>query len=99
MRSQPHSWHCILRRFGLTGRKFRRRTKIGYYRPLFFEQCENRRMLTEFTVNSLIDTDVFNDTDSVVTLREAISRANASPGEDTITFSTNPAHGLNSTLR
>ena len=52
-------------------------------------------MLATFTVNSLIDPSVFSDADTDVSLREAIFRAENTPGADIINFSTDPVHNLN----
>ena len=64
-------------------------------RRLRFEACENRRMLATFMVNSLVDTNTFSLTDSEVSLREAIFRAEQFPDHDMIEFSTDPVYDLN----
>jgi len=57
----------------------RRHTRIPHLHPL-----ESRRLLTAFTVNTLTDTT--NPTDTLLTLREAITQSNTSAGPDTIAF-------------
>ncbi len=51
-------------------------------------------MLAMFSVTNVIDA-LENTPAAVGTLRQAIFNANNTPGPDTITFSTNPADGLN----
>ena len=89
MRRDLKSWMKVLTSFGTTNQKakWRTRTRQVSSRKLRFENCEDRRMLATFTVNVDYDTDSWVDTDTEVSLREAIERANVfSPGPDTITF-------------
>ena len=59
-------------------------TQRTYRRKPLFELLEDRRMLTTFTVTSNLDT--VNAADGVLTLREAITAANADAASDTINF-------------
>ena len=61
------------------------------HRALALEPLEDRSVPAVFTVNSLADIAPggFNPADSVVTLREAVERANALAGADTIRFAAN----------
>jgi len=95
MRCHPFSWTHVLTKLGFTAMKQPCRARNGYCRTLHFEQFEHRRMLATFTVNSLIDPSVFSDADTDVSLREAIFRAENTPGADIINFSTDPVHNLN----
>jgi hypothetical protein len=91
MASQPFSWSTLLYRLGLRRQKRRSRPAVRYRRQLRFEQCEDRAMLAPITVTSYLD----NGDGAKLTLREAIEQANANNEADTISFSTNPADGLN----
>jgi hypothetical protein len=69
--------------FSRTKSRRRRRTRNRYQHVLHIEQCEDRRMLAVFTVNSMLD----NGDGTNTTLREAVIAANASVQlEDTIRF-------------
>jgi hypothetical protein len=82
MSSQPSSWNNFLTKLGFGRRKYRARRTRYHHRPLRFEQCEDRMMLTVFTVNSSLD----NGDGANTTLREAIEQAQNNPGPDTIVF-------------
>jgi hypothetical protein len=60
-------------------------------RVLHLEPLEDRSVPAVFTVNSLADvaSGAYNPADNVVTLREAVERANALAGADTIRFAAN----------
>src|SRR5262245_47670158 len=61
-----------------------RPTVLGRRKPLF-ELLEDRRLLAVFTVTSNLDT--IDNSDGVLTLREAIGLANADPTTfDTVNF-------------
>src|SRR5688572_17613314 len=50
------------------------------------EPLEKRRLLSSFLVNTVADPTTCDSSDNVVSLREAIARANASSGDDAITL-------------
>jgi hypothetical protein len=63
-------------------------TRAGYRRNLRFEKCEDRRLLTVFTVTSIADVPV-NTPSAIGTLRQAIFDAENLAGPDTIQFASN----------
>jgi hypothetical protein len=91
MRRQPNSWTNLFAKLGLYSKKRRPANKTGSNRRLRFEQCEDRHMLTPLTVNVDYDVVSWVDTDSEVSLREAVERANIDGNADVINF----APGLN----
>ena len=89
MRSQPHSWTTLFTKLGMGRKKRNSLPTNGQRRKLCFEQFEDRRMLAAFTVNVAYDT-ITTDTDNaVITLREAVFRANQTQAHDTILFHPN----------
>jgi hypothetical protein len=86
MRRQPSSWTSLFAKLGL-GRKKRRSSNGNAFNSRFrFEQCEDRRMLATFTVNVAYDANTFSDQDSIVTLREAVFRANQDDADLDLAF-------------
>ncbi len=87
MSRQLHSLTNMLKRLGIIRKPKQARVLKGFNRRLWYEQCEDRRMLTTFMVNVDYDASApFNLTDNIVTLREAIFRANQLPASDIINF-------------
>lgn len=64
----------------------RRRRRSKFARVLRLEALEERRVLTTFVVDNLLDGPVNQAGDLPGSLRQAIFDANANPGADTITF-------------
>ena len=84
MHSLPALLDTLLNKFGHKDNNHRFQSNTGFHRKLHFEQCEDRRMLTEiFTVKSYLDITMPGEG---LTLRQAIEDAEQSPGEDTIIF-------------
>ncbi len=86
MRKQPHFWTTLFTKLGIRRKNQRTRLGSGYQRKLRFEQCEDRRMLATFNVNVAFDTEQVDLDNTVVTLREAVFRANLDGNHDTIHF-------------
>lgn len=86
MPSQPNSWINFLTKLKFPYKKVRSRTAAIYGRKLRYEVCEDRRMLTTFYVNVNYDTTQIDNDNTVVSLREAVFRANEFPNHDTIVF-------------
>lgn len=86
MRRQPRFWTNLFAKLGLSGKKRRSANSNGFNRRLRFEQCEDRRLLATYTVNVDYDVVSWVDTDSDVSLREAVETANSSAIADTILF-------------
>ena len=86
MRSYLNSWSTVLAKLGYRRKRTHVCRSTNHGRKLRFEQCEDRRMLATFTVNSIIDPSTFSLTDSEVSLREAVFRANEFTNLDTIDF-------------
>jgi hypothetical protein len=83
MRSRPHSWIRLIGSLGLRREKHSDPLSSGHSRKLCFEQCEDRRMLTVFTVMNTEDAPE-NTPAAVGTLRQAIFDANQLDDSDTI---------------
>ncbi len=92
MRSHSRSWTVLFSKLGLE-KKTRVHSTKRQRRKLLFEQCEERCMLTTFMVNAPYDINMFNDTDSIVTLREAVERANFDDDPDIIKFDASLLNG------
>lgn len=77
-----------------------RSSSVRHSKQLSFDQLESRHLLATFVVNSSADGPV-DLTDSVVTLRDAITNANDFAGADTITFDASVFDGIadNSLIR
>ena len=86
MRSQPRSWTSLFTKLGIRRKKRNSRPINGQRRKLRFEQFEDRCMLAAFTVNVDYDVNTFDINDSIVTLREAVDRADATQAPDIINF-------------
>ena len=88
MRSHPTTWTTLRTKLGFTRKKSNTHSgrKNTGNRKLRYEQCEDRLLLTTFTVNDIGDTDTFDFTDNIVTLREATVQANQINDQDTIDF-------------
>ena len=89
------TWHQALsRRLRQRRKRHRRGRSLGLFnKPLRFESLEQRWLLAAFTVDTELDEDDLNpgngtiETDSgFVSLRAAITEANALAGDDTINF-------------
>jgi hypothetical protein len=101
MRSFPVGWSTMLAKLGLTRQKRRNAVRNQCRTSLRLEQLEDRRMLAPVTVGNNLDI-VNGNVSSIaaliatpgadgISLREAITAANADSTGDTITFAT----GLN----
>ena len=84
MRSRLSSWNTLATKLGFTRKSPSSNSKTKSHRKLRFEHCEERRMLTTITVNSVLDNIIGGD--GLTTLREAIIAANQFPDADCITF-------------
>ena len=67
MRSYLSTWSSILTKLGFTRKKSRLHSsgRNVCTRKLHFEQCEDRLLLTTFTVNNIGDTNAFDLNDNV----------------------------------
>lgn len=84
MQSHLGLWANLLAKLGIAPKKHRSQSAASYRRKLSFEQCEDRRMLATFTVNSVLDNTTSGD--GLTTLREAVNAANQLDDADEIVF-------------
>ncbi len=91
MRHLSNSWTRVLRKFGITHKRFNSRLsrKYSQFRKLCFEHCEDRRLLAVFTVTNSNDA-VENTPAAIGTLRQAVFDANFIDDQDTIVFALPP---------
>ena len=85
MRNLP----TLLKSFFPGSKKSSTRSHSNGFRKLHFENFEECCLLTTFNVNVDYDTDQIDNDNTIVTLREAVFRANEFADPDTIHFDPN----------